>query len=241
VEEGTEIVMKIRVKLGTRSCSVFIVRGVLAKTSSRVRKHFTGRVIYVCSSRPVKPLHGALLGKAVEEAGYGVHWLRIPDGERAKTLGVVGDLLERLARLGAGRGSCLIALGGGTVGDVTGFTAGIFMRGIPFIQVPTTLVGQVDAAIDGKTGVDLPEGHSLAGVFHQPGAVVSDTAILSSLSRRQSRAGLSEVAKDGIIMSPRFFPWLERDAPRLACRAGAALERAITEPSRMKAGKSAEG
>ena len=135
----------------------------------------------------------------------------MPDGERAKTLAQLEKLAEKLLAHGADRGSVILALGGGVVGDVGGFLASIFMRGIPVVQIPTTLVAQVDSAIGGKTGVNLASGKNLLGTFHQPLAVLVDPDVLSTLPEREYRSGLFEAMKYGVIRNPQIFELMERE------------------------------
>lgn len=153
--------------------------------------------------------------------------LTLPSGESRKTLDTVGLVWNTLAEEGFGRDAVLVALGGGVIGDMTGFAAACWMRGIDFVQVPTTLLAQVDASVGGKTGVDLPHGKNLVGAFHQPVAVVIDTETLDTLPVRQLSAGLAEVVKTALIADAALFDALERDAERLMQRDAALLEDVI--------------
>ena len=225
----------VRVRLGARSYPVLIGRGLLRSAGRRLRRILGVREVFVCTAAPVARRYGSILAASCRRAGLGVRWLRVPDGERAKALDTAVRVLGRLTRLGAGRDSVMVALGGGTVGDLAGFVAGIYMRGIRIVQIPTTLEAQVDAAIGGKTAVDLREGKNLAGLFHQPAVVLSDPEVLRTLPRRQLRAGMAEVVKHGVIASAGFFDWLERSASRLAAGDIPALERAVAVSSRIKA------
>jgi len=159
----------------------------------------------------------------------------MPDGESAKKFATVEKLAARMVSLGADRRSVVLALGGGVVGDVGGFLASIFMRGIPVIQVPTTLVAQVDSAVGGKTGVNLVSGKNLIGTFHQPLAVLADPEVLSTLPERQYRSGLFEAMKYGVIRNLKIFELLESQREALLRRDGELLERLIVECVRVKA------
>ncbi len=225
----------VRVKLGVRSYPVIIGCGLLRTAGMRLKRLLGINELYVCSSAPVVRLHGLTLRASCRRAGLALRWLPVPDGERAKTLACAGRLLRRLARARAGRDAVVVALGGGSVGDTAGFVAAVYARGIRYVQIPTTLEAQVDAAIGGKTAVDLPEGKNLAGAFHQPAAVLSDPRVLTTLSQRQLRAGLAEVVKYGVIANPSLFVWLERNAPRVLRGETAALQYVIEASSRIKA------
>jgi len=225
----------LRVRLGSRSYPVLVGRELLGRCGRLVAAHSgDGRAFLVTSAR-VARLHARAVVSSCRRAGLAVRVLTVPDGERAKTVSVAESLLRALARASAGRDSCVVALGGGTIGDLAGFVASVYARGIAVVQVPTTLVAQVDAAIGGKTGVDLPEGKNLVGTFHQPVAVVADTLVLGTLPPRQLRAGLAEVVKYGMIGSPALFTMVERNAAGLLRADPALLERVVMRCARMKA------
>ena len=162
--------------------------------------------------------------------------LFLPPGEKHKTMASVDRLLREMMRAGADRGSLLIAFGGGIVGDVGGFVSAIFMRGIPYVQVPTTFLAQVDSSVGGKTGVNLPEGKNLVGSFHQPRAVFADIGVLGTLPDRELRAGLMESVKAGIIRDRALVRYMEENAPLILGRDAKALEKVIAASIRMKAG-----
>lgn len=168
-----------------------------------------GRVAVV-SDPTVSGLYGARVHASLAATGRAVHDLEVGEGEQAKSMDTLEALLRRFAAIPLGRDDAVVALGGGVVGDLAGFAAAVWNRGVACVQVPTTLVAQVDAAIGGKTGVNLPEGKNLVGAFHQPVAVVADTATLASLPERERRAGLGEVAKYGFIADPEVLALLER-------------------------------
>jgi 3-dehydroquinate synthase len=176
-----------------------------------------------------------MLGNSLEQAGFEAQMLEMPDGERAKRLGTLERLAERLVKLGADRGSACIALGGGVVGDVTGFLASVYMRGIDVVQIPTTVVAQVDAAVGGKTAVDLRAGKNLLGTFHQPCAVLIDPNVLTTLPSREYRAGLYEALKCGIIGDPALFRLFEERRREILDRKRDILEKVIAASVRLKA------
>jgi 3-dehydroquinate synthase len=188
----------------------------------------------VISNTTVAPLYLPRI-----EAGlHGLRWspFLLDDGEAHKTFANVGRALAALAELGATRDACVIALGGGVVGDLAGFSAACWMRGIDFIQMPTTLLAMVDSSVGGKTGVNLPAGKNLVGAFHQPRAVVADLDTLATLPEREYRAGLAEVVKGAAIGDAAFFAWLEQHAAALAAREHASVLQAIARKVQYKAG-----
>ncbi|KAF1009611.1 MAG: 3-dehydroquinate synthase [Luteibacter sp.] len=223
----------VDVALARRSYPVWIGPGLLAD-SARWRARIRGRHVLVVSNTTVAPLY---LG-ALERGLAGLTWssFLLDDGETHKTFANVGRVLDALGALGATRDACVIALGGGVVGDLAGFAAACWMRGIDFIQVPTTLLAMVDSSVGGKTGVNLPVGKNLAGAFHQPRAVVADTELLRTLPQREYLAGIAEVVKGAAIGDLPFFAWLEANAAALARRDADVLVEAIARKCRYKAG-----
>ncbi len=165
-----------------------------------------------------------------------VSTLLLPDGEAHKTLESAARIFATLAELKASRDATIVALGGGVVGDLAGFAAACWMRGIAFVQVPTTLLAMVDSSVGGKTAVDLPQGKNLVGAFHQPRAVIVDTDTLSTLPARELRAGFAEVIKYGALGDAAFFAWLEQNAAALLAKDAAALTHAIAHCCAQKAG-----
>ncbi len=223
----------VTVALGQRSYPVWIGAGLLGE-QARWRSMVRGRHVLVVSNTTVAPLYLPRI-----EAGLdGLRWASflLDDGEAHKTFANVGRVLEALGELGATRDACVIALGGGVVGDLAGFSAACWMRGIDFIQMPTTLLAMVDSSVGGKTGVNLPVGKNLAGAFHQPRAVVADIDTLATLPEREYRAGLAEVIKGAAIGDESFFAWLEQHAAALAAREPATVQQAIARKVAYKAG-----
>ena len=222
----------IDVTLGERSYPVWIGRGLL-DDHARWRAALRGRHALVISNRTVAPLYLERVSRGLD----GLKWssFLLDDGEAHKTFANVGLALDALAALGATRDACVIALGGGVVGDLAGFTAACWMRGIDFIQMPTTLLSMVDSSVGGKTGVNLPAGKNLVGAFHQPRAVIADIGTLDSLPQREYRAGLAEVIKGAAIGDAPFFAWLETHADALKQRDEKKLVQAIATKVRYKA------
>jgi 3-dehydroquinate synthase len=227
----------VKVQLEPRPYDVVIEAGLLARAGERVLAALGGppTSCFVVTAAPVRKRWGKALAASLAKAGLEPVFLEMPDGERAKTMATVERLAAQLVKHGADRQSALIALGGGVVGDVTGFVAAIYMRGIAVVQVPTTLLAQVDAAIGGKTGVNLPAGKNLLGSFHQPRAVLADPAVLSTLPPREYRAGLFEALKCGIIRNPAIFEFMDKERARILKRDPAALEWLIAACAAVKA------
>lgn len=205
---------EIKVGLDARSYSIFIGSGLLTTIGADLRNRRIGKRYTVVADDRVAELYGSQLGASLREAGLDFEFLTFPHGEGSKHLRTIADLASSLARSGVDRKDALIALGGGVTGDITGFLAAIYMRGIPFVQVPTTLLAQVDSSVGGKTGVDIPEGKNLVGSFYQPRCVYIDPQVLKTLPREEILNGLAEVIKYGVIRDRKFFEFLE--AERLA-------------------------
>jgi 3-dehydroquinate synthase len=193
-----------------------------------------GRTVFALTDRRVRRLHGHLLdGLAERSADW--RWLTVPAGETAKELSVAEGLWQRLLAGGGKRDSRLLALGGGSIGDLAGFVAGCYLRGIEYVQLPTTLLGQVDAAVGGKTAVNLPGAKNSVGLFHHPALVVADTGCLGTLSRRELRSGLAEVIKMAALLDVRLLGQLERQWDRLTAADPEALAPIVAAAVRAKA------
>ena len=217
--------------------AVHVGPGLLADTAL-LASTLRGRHALVVSDTNVAPLHASGLTDALSRRSPGllVDRYTMPAGEHEKTLARFGEALDALAGLGATRDATVLALGGGVVGDLAGFAAACWMRGIDVVQLPTTLLAMVDSSVGGKTAVDLPAGKNLAGAFHPPTAVIADTATLRTLPDRELRAGLAEVVKYGAILDAGFIGWLEANAGALLSRDDEALTEAIVRSCRYKAG-----
>jgi 3-dehydroquinate synthase len=223
----------VEVALGGRSYPIWIGPGEIA-AATRWRSALRGRHVLVVSNDIVAPLYLARVEAGLQ--GFQHAALILPDGESHKTLARTADVFEALADLGASRDATIIALGGGVIGDLAGFAAACWMRGIDFVQMPTSLLAMVDSSVGGKTGVNLPAGKNLVGAFHQPRAVVIDTDVIASLPAREYVSGLAEVVKYGALGDAAFFAWLEANAAALAARDAAAVTHAIAVSCRHKAG-----
>lgn len=200
----------IRVELGARSYAIIIRRHLLRRIGDELKRlHCVGKV-GVVTDRNLARHYLRPVSRALKAAGYAVVPIVLPPGERTKTLRSIATVMDALVDARFERSSTLLALGGGVIGDLTGFAAAIYQRGIPFVQVPTTLVAQVDSSVGGKTGVDHPKGKNLIGAFNQPRAVLIDPATLATLPPREWVAGLAEVIKYGVIADGLFFEYLEQ-------------------------------
>ena len=222
----------LTVELGDRSYPIFIGRGLLGGSFDLAR-YVTGNDCLIVTNKTVAPLYLQQLRADLDGCSIGV--LELPDGEEFKTLETATSILDALVQARAGRDTTVIALGGGVVGDITGFAAACYMRGVAFIQVPTTLLAQVDSSVGGKTGVNHPKGKNLIGAFHQPKIVLIDTDTLSTLPDRELRAGLAEVIKHGAIADRAFFEWLELNMEALLAKDPDALAHAVQRSCEIKA------
>jgi len=211
----------INVELATHSYPVYLGRGLLSDRSLWRRHLGSGKTLIV-SNEVVAPLYLAPLKSALGGGEPDIHI--IPDGEPYKTMETWYGIIDKLVSMQARRDANIVALGGGVVGDITGFAAACYMRGVRFLQAPTTLLAQVDASVGGKTAVNHKKGKNLVGAFHQPAAVVIDSATLSTLADREFNAGLAEVVKYGAIRDPQFFDWLEEHARDINDRKVEALD-----------------
>ncbi|KRA14594.1 3-dehydroquinate synthase [Lysobacter sp. Root604] len=226
-----------RVKVsGDAAYAIDIGPGLLAD-AEHVAVHLRGRHALIVSDGHVAPLYADALERALRAARPTLSLARyvLPPGEHEKTLARFGECLDALARLGATRDATVLALGGGVVGDLAGFAAACWMRGVDVVQLPTTLLAMVDSSVGGKTAVDLPSGKNLVGAFHPPRAVIADTATLRSLPSRELRAGLAEVVKYGAIFDESFLAWLEAHATALLSGDDATLAQAIARSCAYKA------
>ncbi|CBL45919.1 3-dehydroquinate synthetase [gamma proteobacterium HdN1] len=223
---------QVRVELGERSYSIHIGAGLLAKLPSLLPA-LSGKQVMVVTNTTIAPLYL----EQVEEAlsGFQLDHVILPDGEQYKTLGVLDQIFSRLLERRHNRTTTLIALGGGVIGDMTGFAAAAYQRGVDFVQIPTTLLSQVDSSVGGKTGVNHPLGKNMIGAFHQPRVVIADLATLLTLPDRELSAGLAEIIKYGLIWDAEFFEWLEHCMDRLVARDIDALAHAVRRSCEIKA------
>lgn len=227
--------ISVPVATPSRSYEVVIGSGLLARAGECLAKFLENRRTFVVTVAPVRKRWAKVLTRSLAASGIETELLEMPNGERSKRLATLEKLADQLVKLGADRGITLIALGGGVVGDVTGFLASIYMRGVDVIQVPTTVQAQVDAAIGGKTGVNLVSGKNLLGTFHQPRAVLVDPEVLETLPSRDYCAGLYESLKCGIIGDPGLFRLFEDKRREILDRDPVVVEKVIADSVRLKA------
>jgi len=215
----------LHVDLGDRSYPVYIGRDLLAD-SQLLSAHVSGSQVVVVSNETVAPIYLERVRRALGPRKL-LTEIILPDGEQYKTLASLGDIFDKVLAAGHNRTTTFVALGGGVVGDITGFAAACYQRGVNFIQIPTTLLAQVDSSVGGKTAVNHPLGKNMIGAFHQPRAVLIDTDTLQTLPARELAAGLAEVIKYGLICDEPFYRWLQHQMPKLIGRDEAALAEAI--------------
>ena len=222
----------LHVELGERSYPIYIGGGLLGR-ADLLAPHVPGRQVMVVSNETVAPLYLDKVRAALQ--GFQCDAVILPDGEQYKTLEIMNRVFDALLTNRHDRGTTLVALGGGVIGDITGFAAACYQRGVHYVQIPTTLLAQVDSSVGGKTGVNHPLGKNMIGAFYQPRCVLADTDTLRTLDDRQLSAGIAEVIKYGLIRDPAFFGWLEAHMDELRARAPRALAYAIERSCRNKA------
>ena len=212
---------------------VVVGRGLLAEAGARIAPIARGRTIII-SDETVAAIHGPALKASLEAAGVRTEIVAVPAGEASKSFAELERLIDRLLAAGLDRKDVVVALGGGVVGDLAGLAAALYMRGIDFVQVPTTLLAQVDSSVGGKTAIDTPRGKNLVGAFHQPRLVLADIDVLATLPDVQMRSGWGEVLKHGLICDPDYFDWLAGDGAAGVKGDPAALERAVVRSVEIK-------
>ncbi|MFL6707635.1 MAG: 3-dehydroquinate synthase, partial [Massilia sp.] len=226
--------LSINVDLGERSYPILIGPQLLADPAL-LAQHIPGRQVAIVSNTTVAPLYLAGVAQALRGAGREVIEIILPDGEQYKTQESLMQVYDALLANRCDRKTTLVALGGGVIGDLTGYAAASYMRGVPFVQIPTTLLAQVDSSVGGKTGINHPLGKNMIGAFYQPRAVLADTATLATLPQRQLAAGLAEVIKHGAIIDAAFFDWIEKNIAQLVAGERAALAHAVARSCEIKA------
>lgn len=205
----------VPVALGERSYDVVVGAGLLVEAGARIKSLAGSSPVVVITDNNVAALHLDTLRSSLEEAGVTHHTMVLPAGEQSKEFGELEKLIHGVLDLRPDRDWCLVALGGGVIGDIVGMAASLILRGIGFIQIPTTLLAQVDSSVGGKTAINTRHGKNLVGSFYQPRLVLADTGVLDTLDRRELLAGYAEIVKYGLIGDGPFFDWLESDAKRL--------------------------
>jgi 3-dehydroquinate synthase len=225
-------VQTLTVSLGDRSYPILIGAGLL-QSRELLAEHMSGRDAVLISNTVVAPLYAETLKRSLQ--GQRVVEVILPDGEQHKTLATASRVFDVMIANRVGRDGIVLALGGGVIGDLAGFVAACYQRGVDLIQIPTTLLAYVDSSVGGKTAVNHPGGKNMIGAFHQPRAVIADTDLLQTLPDRELRAGLAEVVKYGLICDPAFFDWIEANIDALLARSSDALGYAIYRSCQIKA------
>lgn len=225
----------VPVGLGARAYDVLVGDGLLAEAGRRLSPLLKRGRTAVISDETVWALHGPRLTASLADAGVEALPVIVPPGEQTKSFEGLADVTDRLLALELDRGDLVTAFGGGVVGDLAGFAAAIYKRGIDFVQIPTTLLAQVDSSVGGKTAIDTPRGKNLVGAFHQPKLVLADLSVLGTLSDREMRAGYAEVIKYGLLGDSAFFDWLEAHGAAVLARDADALSHAVARSVEMKA------
>jgi len=224
----------VKVRLGERSYDLEIGAS-LEKTGESMTGLGFGRKMALVTNPTVKKLYGRRVVDSLKSAGFMVMSIEIPEGEQYKNLDWANAIYTALLTNFFDRTCALVALGGGVIGDLTGFAAATFMRGVPFVQVPTTLLAMVDSSVGGKTGVNHPMGKNMIGAFHQPRKVLMDLSVLASLPKEEFLSGMAEVIKYGVIWDAAFFEYLDRDREKILALEPEALERVIRRSCEIKA------
>jgi 3-dehydroquinate synthase len=224
----------VPIALGERSYQIHIGAGALNEAGTLLAPFARGRVAVVTDETVMK-LHYPTLAASLKKASLTPVAIALPPGEQTKNFAGLEKLIGALLSNNIERGDLIIAFGGGVIGDLAGFASGIYKRGLAVAQVPTTLLAQVDSSIGGKTGIDMPQGKNLVGLFHQPVAVITDTAVLATLPRRELNGGYAEIAKYGLLGDAEFFAWLEQNAEKTLTGDAAALTYAVAHSCKMKA------
>ena len=227
---------KLSVELKERSYEIIVGKDLIKTAGQKIEKTISGKDIIIISDKNVAKYYLTGLRKSCENAKLSCREIILPPGENAKTFKQLNLLVERLLSMGISRTTTLIALGGGVVGDITGFAASILLRGINFVQVPTTLLAQVDSSVGGKTGINSSQGKNLIGAFYQPKLVIADVSTLDTLPKRQILAGYSEIVKYGLINNLTFFKWLEKKGAEVCSGRKESQIKAIVESCIMKSG-----
>ncbi len=202
---------KVHVPLGDRAYDILIGPGLIARAGAEIAARLKGRKAAIITDENVAPLYLEALVESLTAAGIASSALTLPAGEKTKSFEHLMTACDKVLEARVERNDYVIALGGGVIGDLSGFVAGIVRRGVRFVQIPTSLLSQVDSSVGGKTGINSRHGKNLIGVFHQPDLVLADADVLNTLSEREFRAGYAEVAKYGLIDKPDFFTWLEKN------------------------------
>lgn len=233
---GSTIFMKtVNVSLKENAYKIVIGHGILSRLGAKLKSLKIGTDAVVITSPVIRRHHGGALAAGLKKEGFSVKFFDVPEGEQSKSARVAFPLMERIARYDSPKGIFIIAFGGGVIGDLAGYVAASYKRGVPYVQVPTTFLAQIDSAIGGKVAIDLPVGKNLIGAFYQPKLVWSDVSVLSTLDKRQMRNGLAEAVKYGVIADKRLFSYIARNYRQLLDLRPAMMEYVVVRCSKIKA------
>lgn len=225
----------VKVKLDLRSYDVIVGRNIISFLGKILKEKKLFKYAFIITNQRISSLYSKFIRETLERSGFKFKFSKIPDTEKSKSFDQVKKLLKEIILFGRKRDVFIVALGGGVVGDISGFLASIYKRGIPYIQIPTTLLSQIDSGIGGKTGIDLPFAKNMVGTFYQPRFVFSDPSFLSTLSKREIRSGLAEAIKYGVIKDRGLFEFIERNYSNLINLDLNLLERLVYFCSKIKA------
>jgi len=225
----------VKLKLGMRSYDILVGRGIINSLGAHVKRLKLGEDAFIISNKTIYKKYGSLVAGALRKKGIPFKFALVPDSEKSKSLKTAYSVIRRISTFDKKKRVFVIAFGGGVIGDLAGFVASVYKRGVPYIQIPTTLLAQVDSSIGGKTGVDLDQGKNLLGAFYQPKLVLSDLDLIQSLKRRQIRSALAEIIKYSLIKDARLFGYLENRYRNLIRCDRKALESVITRCCQIKA------
>lgn len=234
-KKATSVMGHIRVGLADRSYPIYISTGSLQTLGSICLEHVLGRKVAIVTNPTIGAYYLDTVRESLVAAGFSVSCIHVPDGEKFKTSETLNLIYHELIDAGLDRGSFLVALGGGVIGDIVGFAAATYLRGIPFVQVPTSLLAQVDSSVGGKTGINHPKGKNLIGAFYQPNFVLIDLATLDTLPEREYLSGLAETVKYGVVLDAEFFDFLEDNVDKLLQRDKDTLHHAVKQSCQLKA------
>lgn len=229
-------VKTIKVNLGERSYPIIIGTDLLSKIGKLVRTIPNVNSALIITNSKIKSIYGKALIKSLNSVNITLNFILVRDSEKSKSINTWIEVMHKITKFDKGKGACVIALGGGVIGDLAGFVAATYRRGVPLIQVPSTILAQVDSAIGGKTAIDLPFGKNLVGAFYQPRMVVSDISLIKSLPLKEIKNGLAEVMKYAVILDEKLFIYLEKNLNRLLKKDANCLLHIISRCSQLKAG-----
>ena len=226
---------RVKVNLGPRSYNIFIGKGSVKELSSVLKKHPSKTPVFIVTNKKIRRLHGRKLTNTLNRFRKNIRFYEVPDSEKAKSFPVYIKTIKKLAEFSKKIKPIVIAFGGGVIGDLAGFVASTYKRGVPYVQIPTTLLGQVDSSIGGKVAIDTPQAKNITGAFYQPIAVLCDLDLLITLPQSEIRNGMAEVVKYGIIKDKKLFGFIEKNLPDIFRLKAGVIEHIVSNCCRIKA------